>query len=64
MALATKVFSRGLSTSTVRMAAIKNITVIGGGLMGAGIAQVLLVMSLILHLAQCLTLAYCSLSTN
>lgn len=40
MALSTKFFARGLSTSTVKMAAIKNITVIGGGLMGAGIAQV------------------------
>ncbi|PIK34929.1 putative hydroxyacyl-coenzyme A dehydrogenase, mitochondrial-like [Apostichopus japonicus] len=40
MSLTTKVFSRGLSTSAVRMAAIKNVTVIGGGLMGAGIAQV------------------------
>lgn len=31
--------NRGFSTSMVQ-AAIKNVTVIGGGLMGAGIAQV------------------------
>lgn len=40
MSIATKVFARGMATSAVRMAAIKNVTVIGGGLMGAGIAQV------------------------
>ncbi|KAF5898767.1 hydroxyacyl-coenzyme A dehydrogenase, mitochondrial, partial [Clarias magur] len=33
-------FTRALSSSTVRHAAIKHVTVIGGGLMGSGIAQV------------------------
>ncbi|XP_071952316.1 hydroxyacyl-coenzyme A dehydrogenase, mitochondrial-like [Antedon mediterranea] len=36
----TKNCTRGLSTSVARMAAIKNVTIIGGGQMGAGIAQV------------------------
>jgi len=40
MAFATRICARGLSTSSALQAAIKNVTVIGGGLMGAGIAQV------------------------
>ncbi|XP_063969090.1 hydroxyacyl-coenzyme A dehydrogenase, mitochondrial-like [Lytechinus pictus] len=40
MAFATKVISRSMVTSAARMAAIKNVTIIGGGQMGAGIAQV------------------------
>lgn len=35
-----KIFSRGLSTSANQWVAIKNVTVIGSGLMGSGIAQV------------------------
>ncbi|RZC31741.1 hydroxyacyl-coenzyme A dehydrogenase, mitochondrial [Asbolus verrucosus] len=34
------ILKRGLSTSTAMNAVIKNVTVIGGGLMGSGIAQV------------------------
>lgn len=37
---AMNVMSRRFSTSVVRSAVIKNVTVIGGGLMGSGIAQV------------------------
>ncbi|GAB6033438.1 hypothetical protein CHUAL_013324 [Chamberlinius hualienensis] len=40
MAYATRIFARNLSMSASLQAAIKNVTVIGGGLMGAGIAQV------------------------
>lgn len=40
MAHISKVFSRHLSTSITRNAAIKQVIVIGGGLMGSGIAQV------------------------
>jgi len=40
MALPFLVLNRYLSTSPVMAAAIKNVTVIGGGLMGSGIAQV------------------------
>lgn len=40
MAFATKVISRSMVTSAARMAAIKNVTIVGGGQMGAGIAQV------------------------
>ncbi|XP_033108301.1 hydroxyacyl-coenzyme A dehydrogenase, mitochondrial-like [Anneissia japonica] len=36
----TKSCTRGLATSVARMATIKNVTIIGGGQMGAGIAQV------------------------
>ena len=43
MSFVTKVLRRGLSTSALRMAAIKHVTVIGGGQMGVGIAQVSLV---------------------
>ena len=39
MAFATKLCSRSLSTTSIRNA-IKNVTIIGGGLMGSGIAQV------------------------
>jgi hypothetical protein len=35
-----QVIKRGLSTSSAMSAVIKNVTVIGGGLMGSGIAQV------------------------
>lgn len=34
------VLKRSLSTSSAMNAAIKNVTIIGGGLMGSGIAQV------------------------
>lgn len=34
------VFKRALSTTSPMSAVIKNITVVGGGLMGSGIAQV------------------------
>ncbi|XP_071510230.1 hydroxyacyl-coenzyme A dehydrogenase, mitochondrial-like [Diadema antillarum] len=40
MAFATNAISRSMATSAARMAAIKHVTVIGGGQMGAGIAQV------------------------
>jgi hypothetical protein len=40
MALPFLVLSRHLSSSPAMAAAIKNVTVIGGGLMGSGIAQV------------------------
>ncbi|XP_056593551.1 hydroxyacyl-coenzyme A dehydrogenase, mitochondrial [Triplophysa dalaica] len=40
MAFITHRFFRSLSSSAARHAAIKHVTVIGGGLMGAGIAQV------------------------
>jgi len=40
MAFATRVITRHLSVSSVVQGAIKNVTVIGGGLMGSGIAQV------------------------
>ncbi|XP_039614085.1 hydroxyacyl-coenzyme A dehydrogenase, mitochondrial isoform X3 [Polypterus senegalus] len=40
MAFATRLHVRTLSSSSARQAAIKHITVIGGGLMGSGIAQV------------------------
>ncbi|KAI7811156.1 hydroxyacyl-coenzyme A dehydrogenase, mitochondrial [Triplophysa rosa] len=40
MAFITHRFIRSLSSSAARHAAIKHVTVIGGGLMGAGIAQV------------------------
>ncbi|CAB1327321.1 unnamed protein product [Coregonus sp. 'balchen'] len=40
MAFFTHQVIRGLSSSAVRNAAIKHVTIIGGGQMGAGIAQV------------------------
>ncbi|XP_002730646.1 hydroxyacyl-coenzyme A dehydrogenase, mitochondrial-like [Saccoglossus kowalevskii] len=40
MSFATNVLSRGLATTAWRMAALNHITVIGGGSMGSGIAQV------------------------
>lgn len=40
MAFFTHHFCRGLSSSAVRSAVIKHVTIIGGGQMGAGIAQV------------------------
>ncbi|XP_051983039.1 hydroxyacyl-coenzyme A dehydrogenase, mitochondrial [Xyrauchen texanus] len=40
MAFITRQFVRSLSSSASRQAAIKHVTIIGGGLMGAGIAQV------------------------
>uniref|UniRef100_A0A3P8W170 3-hydroxyacyl-CoA dehydrogenase n=1 Tax=Cynoglossus semilaevis TaxID=244447 RepID=A0A3P8W170_CYNSE len=41
MAFFTHHFCRGLSSSAVRSAVIKHVTIIGGGQMGAGIAQVI-----------------------
>ncbi len=40
MAFVTRQFIRSLSSSAALHAAIKHVTIIGGGLMGAGIAQV------------------------
>lgn len=40
MSLSFTILSRGISTSGYLHSAIKNVTVIGGGLMGSGIAQV------------------------
>uniref|UniRef100_H3DKZ1 Hydroxyacyl-coenzyme A dehydrogenase, mitochondrial n=1 Tax=Tetraodon nigroviridis TaxID=99883 RepID=H3DKZ1_TETNG len=40
MAFLTRQLCRGVSTSAVRNVVIKNVTIIGGGQMGAGIAQV------------------------
>lgn len=45
MAHLCKVYSRAFSTSAALKTVIKNVTVIGGGLMGSGIAQVNLVSS-------------------
>lgn len=44
MASSFSLIKRSLSTSTARNA-IKNVTVIGGGLMGSGIAQVKLIIN-------------------
>uniref|UniRef100_A0A8C1UM00 3-hydroxyacyl-CoA dehydrogenase n=2 Tax=Cyprinus carpio TaxID=7962 RepID=A0A8C1UM00_CYPCA len=41
MAFVTRQFIRSLSSSAALHAAIKHVTIIGGGLMGAGIAQVI-----------------------
>lgn len=38
--MATSILIRGMATSTVTESTIKHVTVIGGGLMGSGIAQV------------------------
>uniref|UniRef100_A0A161MEK6 3-hydroxyacyl-CoA dehydrogenase, mitochondrial n=1 Tax=Triatoma infestans TaxID=30076 RepID=A0A161MEK6_TRIIF len=40
MSLIFSLISRGFASSTMASAAIKNVTVVGGGLMGSGIAQV------------------------
>lgn len=40
MSLSFKIINRGFSSSAQMRAAIKNVTVVGGGLMGSGIAQV------------------------
>lgn len=40
MSLSSAIFVRGFATSQNLNAAIKNVTIIGGGLMGSGIAQV------------------------
>lgn len=40
MAASINVLKRGLATSSALSNAIKHVTVIGGGLMGSGIAQV------------------------
>lgn len=47
MSLSFTVIKRGFASSVQMRAAIKNVTVIGGGLMGSGIAQVQL-----LHLSD------------
>lgn len=40
MSLIFSVISRGFASSPMASAAIKNVTIVGGGLMGSGIAQV------------------------
>lgn len=40
MSLSSNLFVRSFSSRSALQSAIKNVTVIGGGLMGAGIAQV------------------------
>lgn len=44
MAQPMSLIKRSLSTTSAR-AAIKNVTIIGGGLMGSGIAQVIKIMN-------------------
>lgn len=41
MALPVSMFVRGMATTSQLNGAIKNVTIIGGGLMGSGIAQVI-----------------------
>ncbi len=64
MSFVTKVMRRGLTTSALRMAAIKHVTVIGGGQMGAGIAQVSFFLGFflnLLHQLSTVTLTECGL---